>query len=146
MCCDDELVVICAPGHAFASLASITPQQLAAQPYVSREAGSGTREFAAQYLQRFNVALEDLEVLMELGSPEAIKGVVATGIAVSIVSRATIAKELKLGALVALPLAPPLIRALSLVYPREKFRSRLLNTFAEFATSRMKQMANSGAK
>jgi DNA-binding transcriptional LysR family regulator len=143
-CCDDELVVICAANHRIAKLGSVTPQQLATEPYVSRESGSGTREFAAQYLGRFNVALEDLEVLMELGSPEAIKGVVATGIAVSIVSRATIAKELKLGALVAVPLAPPLIRTLSLVYPREKFRSRLLNTFADFATARMKEMANCG--
>ncbi|MGE5524149.1 MAG: LysR substrate-binding domain-containing protein, partial [Rhodospirillaceae bacterium] len=72
----------------------------------------------------------------------AIKGVVATGMAVSIVSRTTIAKELKLGVLVAVPLEPPLIRTLSLVYPREKFRSNLLNTFAQFATARMKQMAS----
>jgi DNA-binding transcriptional LysR family regulator len=78
---------------------------------------------------------------MELGSPEAIKGVVATGLGVSILSRATVAKELKLGVLVAVPLEPPLIRGLSVVTPRDKFRSRLLTTFAEFAVARMKEMA-----
>ena len=78
---------------------------------------------------------------MELGSPEAIKGVVGTGIGVSIVSRATIIKEVKLGMLVAVPLQPRLIRPLSLVYPKEKFRSKLLGTFVEFATARMRQMA-----
>ena len=78
---------------------------------------------------------------MELGSPEAIKGVVETGLGVSILSRATVAKEIKLGVLVAVPLDPPLIRGLSIVTPNGKFRSRLLTTFVEFATARMKEMA-----
>jgi hypothetical protein len=43
---------------------------------------------------------------------------------------------------VAIPLAPRLIRTLSLVCPREKFRSRLLSTFIEFATQRMREMAS----
>ncbi|HEY9446078.1 MAG TPA: LysR family transcriptional regulator, partial [Burkholderiales bacterium] len=141
ICCDDELVMICAPGHALAQRTAVPAEELAECPYVSREEGSGTREFADQYFKHCGVALEDLEVVMELGSPEAIKGVVATGMAVSIVSRATIAKEVKLKLLVAVPLEPPLIRTLSLVYPREKFRSKLLDTFADFATVRMRQMA-----
>ena len=78
---------------------------------------------------------------MELGSPEAIKGVVETGIGIAIMSRASVAKELKLGSLVALPLKPRLIRKLSLVYPQKNFRSRLLATFVEFATLRMRAMA-----
>jgi DNA-binding transcriptional LysR family regulator len=78
---------------------------------------------------------------MELGSPEALKGAVETGNAITVVSRATVTKELKLGSLVAIPLAPPLIRTLSLVHPRERFRSRLLTTFVEFAMSRMREMA-----
>jgi DNA-binding transcriptional LysR family regulator len=77
---------------------------------------------------------------MELGSPEAIKGVVATGLGVAILSRATVAKELKLGVLVAVPLDPPLIRGLSVVTPRNKFCPRLVSTFAEFAMARMKDM------
>jgi DNA-binding transcriptional LysR family regulator len=140
-CCDDELVMICAPRHRLAQAASVTPQQVAAEPYVSREAGSGTREFADAHFRACGVDPDEIDVMMELGSPEAIKGVVATGIAVSIVSRITIAKELKLGTLMAIPLQPRLIRTLSLVQPREKFRSRLLTTFVTFATARLKQMA-----
>jgi DNA-binding transcriptional LysR family regulator len=45
--------------------------------------------------------------------------VVETGIGVAIMSRATVAKELKLGSVVAIALQPPLIRTLSLVCPRE---------------------------
>ena len=141
VCCDDELVTICSPAHQLAKRSSVAAREVAEFPFVSREEGSGTRQFVDQYFRQCAVALEDIEVVMELGSPEAIKGVVATGMAVSIVSRATIAKELKLALLVAVPLEPPLIRTLSLVYPREKFRSNLLNTFSDFATDRMKQMA-----
>lgn len=144
-CCEDELVLICAPAHRFAKSAAVTPRQFAGEPYVSRELGSGTREFTDQYLRRCEMAPEDLDVVMELGSPEAIKGVVETGMGIAIVSRATVLRELKLGSLAAVPLEPRLIRAFSLVHPRERFRSKLLTTFADFATARMKQLANGGA-
>jgi DNA-binding transcriptional LysR family regulator len=140
-CCDDELVMICAPGHQLAKLKCVTPRQIAGASYVSRESGSGTREFADNYFRECGAAPEDLNVVMELGSPEAIKGAVQTGIGVSIVSRATIGKELRLGTLVAVPLEPRLIRPLSLVYPQDKFRSKLLTTFVEFAIARIRQMA-----
>jgi DNA-binding transcriptional LysR family regulator len=58
-CCEDELVVICSPDHGFAKLQSVKPQQLLDEPYVSRESGSGTREFADQYLRRCKVMPED---------------------------------------------------------------------------------------
>ena len=145
VCCDDELVLVCAPGHALAGRTSVKAHEIAALPIVRREPGSGTREFTDNYLRQCGVAPEDLNVVMELGSPEAMKGVVETGIAVAIVSRATIPKELKLGSLVAIPLSPPLMRTLSVVHPREKFRSRLLTSFVDFATSRMREMAESAA-
>ena len=141
VCCEDELVMICAPSHRLAGMASVTPHQIAAEPYVSRETGSGTREFADQYFRQSQVAPEDFNIIMELGSGEAIKGVVETGAGVSIMSRARVVKELKLGVLVAIPLAPRLIRTLSFVHPKEKFRSKLLTTFVEFASGRMKRIA-----
>ena len=121
----------------------LSPAQLLNHAFVRRELGSGTREFTDNYLRESGVALDDLDVMMELGSPEAIKGVVETGIATAIVSRATIVKELELGSLVAIPLAPRLMRTLSLVHPREKFRSRLLTAFVEFAMRRMRELAAS---
>ena len=141
VCCDDELVVICAPDYRFAHSKSVTAAQIAGEPYISRESGSGTRQFADNYFRESGVAPEDLNIVMELGSPEAIKGVVETGIGIAIMSSATVVKELKLGTLVAVPLAPRLIRTLSFVYPREKFRSRLLSTFVEFAMGNMREMA-----
>ena len=141
VCCEDELVVICAPDHALSGRRSVRAPELASLPWVRREPGSGTREFTDNYLRECGVAPDDLHVMMELGSPEAMKGVVETGIAIAVVSRATIAKELRLGSLVAVPLAPRLFRALTLVHPRERFRSRLLTAFVDFATRRMRETA-----
>jgi len=138
MCCEDELQAIVSSAHPLAKAKTVTPKQLIAYPYVSRESGSGTREFTDLYFRKAGVDPTDLSVVMELGSPEALKGVVGTGLGFAILSKATVAKEQKLGELVAVPLNPKLLRSLSLVYPKEKFRSRLVNTFVEFAQGRLK--------
>jgi DNA-binding transcriptional LysR family regulator len=137
VCCEDELQVIVTPRHPLARLKSVTPKQLVPYPYVSRESGSGTREFTDLYFRKAGIQPADLNVVMELTSPEALKGVVGTGLGYAIVSRAIVAKDQRLGDLVAIPLQPRLMRALSLVYPRERFRSRLLNTFVDFAKGRL---------
>ncbi|MBT9613168.1 MAG: LysR family transcriptional regulator [Burkholderiales bacterium] len=139
VCCEDELVAICSPKHPVAQYPSITPVQLAELPYVSRESGSGTREVMDDYFRKNGVQPEDLHIVMELGSREAIKGAVEAGLGIAIVSRATIQKEIKLGDLIAIPLNPRLNRPLSMVNAKEKFRSRLLQTFLEFVINALKQ-------
>jgi len=140
VCCEDELQAIVTAKHPLARLKSVTPKQLVPYPYISRETGSGTREFTDLYFRKAAIAPGELDVVMELGSPEALKGVVGTGLGFAIVSKATVAKEQRLGELVAIPLAPRLMRSLSLVYPREKFRSRLVNTFVDFAKARLREV------
>ena len=136
-CCQDELIVIVSPQHRLAGQKQVSPKQLLQHPYISREAGSGTREFTDLYFRKAGILPEDLKVEMELGSPEALKGVVAAGLGFAIMPRIAVEKERKLGELVALPLEPRLTRTLSLVYPKEKFRSRLVNSFIEFAKSKL---------
>lgn len=127
----DDLVVICAVSHAWAGLVSINPEQLSIEPYIGRESGSGTREVVDQYLREHKIHPESLEVVMELGSQEAIKGAVEAGLGVAIVSKSSVMKEQKLGKLIAIPLNPSLRRDLTLVYTQEKFRSKLLQSFID---------------
>ena len=137
VCCDDELQVVCTPGHPLAKLKSATPKSLTEHAYISREPGSGTREVIDHYLQNAGVAPDSMQVVMELGSPEAVKGLVATGLGFAIMSRATVVKETQLGQLVQIPLAPRLHRQLSVVYPKERFHSRLVSEFVAFAKERL---------
>lgn len=139
VCCNDELVVICNPQHRLAKLSAVTASQLAEEPYVSREGGSGTRQVIDAYFRRSGITPEDLNIVMELGSREAIKGAVEAGLGIAIVSRSTVLKEVKLGDLVVVPIDPPLIRPLTLVYAREKFQSRLLLSFLEFSATTLKK-------
>jgi DNA-binding transcriptional LysR family regulator len=140
VCCEDELRVVCAPSHPLAGLDSVAPRALMEHGYASREAGSGTREVIDHYLQKAGVQPDALQIVMELGSPEALKGLVATGLGFTIMSRAIAALEVKLGRLVQVPLSPPLIRHLSVVYPKERFHSRLVNGFVQFAKERLLAM------
>jgi DNA-binding transcriptional LysR family regulator len=133
VCCEDELQVTCAPSHPLAQLESATPESLAHYPNISREPGSGTREVIDRYLQMVGVAPDSLQRVMELGSPEALKGLVATGLGFSIMSRVTVLNEIRLGQLVQIPLAPRLIRNMSVVYPKERIHSQLVSSFIRFA-------------
>lgn len=141
VCCDDELVVICSPKFPLAKLSEVTPQQLFGHPFVSREDGSGTLEFTNAYLLKAGVRPEDLQLVIEMGSPTAVNGVLETGVGFSIASRASVTKAQRLGELVVVPLKPRLIRTLSVVTPKEKFRSQMVTAFAEFSTDRLCQIA-----
>jgi DNA-binding transcriptional LysR family regulator len=144
VCCDDELQVVCAPSHPLAKLKNVAPKALMEHAYVSREPGSGTREVIDHYLQKAGVAPDSLQVVMELGSPEALKGLVATGLGFTIMSRAIAALEVKLGRLVQIPLSPRLTRHLSVVYPKERFHSRVVNSFVQFAKERLAALQGAG--
>jgi DNA-binding transcriptional LysR family regulator len=133
VCWNDELVFIAPPHHALAKKAAITVEELTALPFLCREEGSGTREVISEYLARNGIPFQDMQLCMEFGSPEAIKSAVEAGLGVSIVSRATVVKELKLGTLVALPLKPALERPFSFVYQKQKFRLRAVEEFMRFA-------------
>lgn len=141
VCCEDELQVICSPKFPLAKAKELSAVELLEHPFVTRESGSGTREVTDEFLQHAGVAPDAMNLVMELGSPEALKAVVETGLGFAIVSKASVAKELELGTLVTVPLKPRLNRLLAMVYPKEKFRSRLVNTFVEFAAGKLKVAA-----
>jgi len=133
VCWHDELMFICPPSHPFAKKSTVTPQDIVSLPFLCREEGSGTREVINEYFEDNKISPNDLNLCMEFGSPEAIKSAVEAGLGVSIVSRATVGKELKLKTLVALPLSPVLKRPFSFVHQRQKFRLRAVDEFMNFA-------------
>ena len=141
VCCEDELQLVCAPSHPLAKRATVTPELLAQYAYISREPGSGTREVADRYLQKAGIAPDSLQPAMELGSPEALKGLVGTGFGFAIMSRATVIKETRLGELVGIPFAPRIVRNLSAVYAKQKFHSKALASFVAFARQRLAELS-----
>ncbi|MEE9492297.1 MAG: LysR family transcriptional regulator [Gammaproteobacteria bacterium] len=133
VCRKDQLVAVLAPQHDLANEKLIKLDQLLEHPYICREEGSGTREVISEYMNQQQINPGQLKVCMELGSPESIKGAVEAGMGVSIVSRATVQKELKLGSLVAINLDPPLERPFSFVHQKQKFRHYAMDELLSFA-------------
>ncbi|HHH43794.1 MAG TPA: LysR family transcriptional regulator [Gammaproteobacteria bacterium] len=133
VCRMDQLVAVVAPRHPLAEQESVRLEALLEYPYICREEGSGTREVIAEYMQEQGIHESQVHLSMELGSPESIKGAVEAGMGVSIVSFATVQKELKLGTLVVLTLEPTLDRPFSFVHQKQKFRHRAMDELLEFA-------------
>lgn len=94
----DELVVVVAPGHAWARRRTpVTAAELAATPLLVREAGSGTRDTLARALG--DAGLVPAEPELELASTAAVKAAVAAGAAPAVLSDLAVQAELSSGAL-----------------------------------------------
>jgi DNA-binding transcriptional LysR family regulator len=134
VCHEDDLVVVASPDHELVKRGlKVKPEDIKQYSFVSREEGSGTRDVILQYLIKEGINPHDMDICLELGSPEALKGAVEAGLGISIISRSTISKELKLNTLVALQLDPPLSRPFSFVRQRQKFRVTVMEELLEFA-------------
>lgn len=138
-CRVDPLVVIMPNSHVLATETTLHVKDILGHPFICRESGSGTQEAILNYIaQESPDSL--LNVCFELSSPEAIKGAVEAGMGISIVSRASIDKELRLGTLTAVELSPRLERPFSFVRQRYKFKSRAADELLGFAQKFCKNM------
>ena len=98
----DELALIVPPDHAFASDKVVSIEDVKQQPLVLRERGSGTRRAMLSALE-VDEAGEGLTVSCQVGSTEAVKAAVRSGLGVSFVSNLAVSDELVAGSLVVVP-------------------------------------------
>jgi DNA-binding transcriptional LysR family regulator len=93
----DAMSLVVSPQHRFAaSQHAIDSSELNDEVLIVREPGSGSREVVAQALASRGI---EPKRTLEIGSTEAIKQTVASGLGVSIISSATISDQVKLGRL-----------------------------------------------
>ena len=85
--------------------------------------------------------LADVKVTAEVGSLDTVKHMVAQGFGFAIASRAAILGEIRAGTLVGVPLDPPLYTPLEVIILKDKFRSRLVNTFADFVIEEIARLS-----
>ncbi len=95
----DELVLVAGTQGRYGTLESVTPEELRGLPLVLREKGSGTREIIERALNRRGIRVEDLNVVIELSSTEAIKSFVRSSDTLAIVSVIALHRELADGSL-----------------------------------------------
>jgi DNA-binding transcriptional LysR family regulator len=115
----DQLLMICPVGSPLAGRRNINLADIAEQPFIVRETGSGTRMVFEKALRDGGIDPADLHIVMELGTSEAIVNAVEGGMGVGVVSHWMADKALALGTVAKVD-APgfPVSRPLFAVLPR----------------------------
>lgn len=83
----DSMVLVAPKGHPLAAIGSITLSELSRVPFVGREQGSATRSTMEERIKASQGEIK-LMLVSEMGSSEAVKEAVLSGLGVSIISRA----------------------------------------------------------
>ncbi|MBU2864427.1 LysR family transcriptional regulator [Reinekea forsetii] len=127
---DDELVVFAQPGFFWSNKGSIPSSELAAQPWIVREQGSGTRAvFDTAFAQRH----ETPKIAMSLSRQEAIKQSARAGLGVGCLSRLAVKDELAANTLIELKTELALARQFTLLAHKDVSPNATLDTFLSFA-------------
>ena len=97
----EEMVVITAPDHHLAHKDAIDFKELANEPFIMKDRGSGTRKLVDSLFAENNCTPN---ILMEISNAEFIKQFVQRGDGVSFLVREAVAAELSAGKLASVPL------------------------------------------
>jgi len=100
----DELMLAIPAGHPWSGRTSISPAELLEQPFIQREPGSGTRQVSEEILIAEGISPARLKVVAEMGSSEAVRQGVKSGIGIAILSSLAIEEDLRHGSVVSVPL------------------------------------------
>ncbi len=130
---EDELVLAMPADHPLASKESITLEELKTLPYITREPGSGSRLIFEQALIDADFDIEDLNIVMELGSTTSIKSAIMGGLGISTISKWAIQDLVRTGKVVALNIEGlTLTRNFNIILNSEKFQSEATGKFLDF--------------
>jgi LysR family transcriptional regulator, low CO2-responsive transcriptional regulator len=135
----NHLVVVVASDHPWAEAKQpIELKQIAEQPFIMRESGSGTRAIVEQFLADNRVTPN---VVMEMTSNEAIKQGILGGLGISILSKLTLSSGTPGGKLVYVDVEGfPIQRNWYVLYPTGKQLSQASQMFLEFLVDEGKQI------
>lgn len=126
----NPLVMIAPKGHPLSTRKRITLSTLADEPFILREAGSGTRLACEQYFAQVGFAPR---VRLELGSNEAIKQAVEGELGLAVLSMHALAGPQTPDHPVILPVIGfPIRSSWSTLYPRGKRLSPIASVFLDY--------------
>jgi DNA-binding transcriptional LysR family regulator len=139
---EDQMVLVAPPDHRWASSGKpVKVKNLAETPFIIREEGSGTRAAMLESLKAHGLSLEDLMVVAEMGSTEAVRQSVKSGLGVSILSRVAVDDLIKMDAVrVVAVTGLNLKRRFYLAYHGQRTRSPASNAFMDFLRNEARSM------
>lgn len=130
---EDELLLAVPSDHPFASKEALTLEELKALPYITREPGSGSRLIFEQALIDADFDVENLNIVMELGSTTSIKSAIIGGLGISTISKWAIQDLIKMGKVVPIKIEGlHLNRNFNIIVNEDKFQSEATSKFLDF--------------
>lgn len=122
----DELYIVAGIGGSLNNK-EITDKELRDKTWIIREVGSGTRVITENFLEKRKIKPKQI---LTFGSTQIIKEAVEANIGISLLSKATIQKELQLGDMQELKVeSTPIRRNFSLVKMKQDFYPKVLTVF-----------------
>ncbi|MGI6224920.1 MAG: selenium metabolism-associated LysR family transcriptional regulator, partial [Peptococcales bacterium] len=132
----DRMVLIVPPDHPWAGREKISVHELDKYPFITREKGSGTRLETEQHLKQAGFSINNLNVIMELGSTSAIKAAVESGLGISIISKWAAKEKVRMGQLAQLTFKEDSFeREFTVIHHKKKFRTQAADEFLSFIKS-----------
>jgi DNA-binding transcriptional LysR family regulator len=137
----DELVIAVPPGHRWAKREEVTLEELANEPFILRESGSGTLKTLDDYLRSAGLeGIGSLRIIARLGTSTAVKEGIKAGLGVSILSSLAMSTEFESGILKQLKVKGlRMTRSFYLVRDRRRTPSPLCKAFIDFLISSSKR-------
>lgn len=129
----DELRLVVPAGHKWENKKAIRPDMLLKEPFISREMGSGTLISIQDSLNKVGYNLNDLNIVSEMGSTEAVIQGIKSKVGISILSPIAITEELRTGTLKAMAVnGLDLKRSFFLSFHKHRSGSPLGRVFIQF--------------
>ena len=133
----DELLLVVSPEHPLAGRRNLSTKGLLGESLIVREHGSGSRHCVEQALHAHDVFPDDLTIVMEANSNEAIRAAVERGAGVAFLSRHIVQDSLAAGRLQHVRVRGlETVRTLYLVTATDRAPSPVLRAFLEFIAAR----------
>jgi DNA-binding transcriptional LysR family regulator len=133
----DRVILACPPGHAFAGR-TVSLEELREEALILMQEGAGVRQIVEDALRRRGVRLRDLDVRLELGLQESVRAAVEAGYGVTFISRTAVEADLDAGTLAEAQVeGMDATRVISLASATGRTRSRVAESFVEFARTRL---------
>lgn len=128
---DDRLLLVVPVGHRLAGRKRIRADEIARDPFIMREQGSGTRKLFEAVLATREIELPP--VTATLGSTTAVKEAVIAGLGVTIISERAVRKEVEAGILAVIELQGLRFeRNFLLIADRNRTQSPLCKRFIQY--------------
>ncbi|MBI5606890.1 MAG: LysR family transcriptional regulator [Deltaproteobacteria bacterium] len=127
--CREDILVLMPPDHALAKKRSVTLAEIAQEPIIIKERGSGTRKALDEALAQKGIVPN---ISMETTNTDFIKQLVIRGAGISFLVKSGILKELEEGKLVTVPIKDCQIHSdVNLAYLRTQHLSTPAQAFLE---------------